>query len=454
MPQYESKISMRSLSNLCEEYKKNNYISPEDFKTYDVKRGLRNADGSGVVAGLTRICNVHGYYFSDGERIPDKGKLTYRGIDVADIVKGCSADGHFGFEEVIWLLLFGELPTKEKLDGFREILGECRELPEYFAEDMIIKAPSPNVMNKLARSVLALYSYDMNPDNTSITNIIRQSIELISRLPTIMVYAYQVKRRQYDHKSMFFHPIDKNHSTSEFILSSMRADRRFTPEEAALLDTCLILHAEHGGGNNSSFACRVLSSSGTDTYSAIAAAIGSLKGPRHGGANIKTVEMLGYLKDGIKDYKDDEEIANFLAKLIRKEEGDRSGLIYGMGHAIYTLSDPRATILRDQADKLAHEKGFGDDFDLLRAVERLTPQVFLKEKGIDKPMCANVDLYSGLVYRTLGISDDLFTPLFAVARIAGWSAHRVEEFISGGKIMRPAYRAVYEKAKYIPISER
>lgn len=454
MPQYESKISMRSLSNLCEEYKKNNYISPDDYKTYDVKRGLRNADGSGVVAGLTRICNVHGYYFSDGARIPDKGKLAYRGIDVAEIIEGCTAAGHFGFEEVAWLLLFGELPTREKLDGFREILGECRELPEYFAEDMIIKAPSPNVMNKLARSVLALYSYDMNPDNTSITNIIRQSIELIARIPTIMVYAYQVKRRQYDHKSMYFHPIDKSHSTSEFILSSMRADRKFTAEEARLLDTCLILHAEHGGGNNSSFACRVLSSSGTDTYSAIAAAIGSLKGPRHGGANIKTMEMLSHIKENVKDYKDDEEIAAFLTKLIRKEAGDRSGLIYGMGHAIYTLSDPRATILRDNADKLAHEKGFGEDFDLLRAVERLTPGIFLKEKGVDKPMCANVDLYSGLVYRTLGVSDDLFTPLFAVARIAGWSAHRVEEFISGGKIIRPAYRAVYEKEKYIPINDR
>ena len=454
MPQYESKISMRSLSNLCEEYKKNNYISPDDYKTYDVKRGLRNADGSGVVAGLTRICNVHGYYFSDGARIPDKGKLTYRGIDVAEIIEGCTAAGHFGFEEVAWLLLFGELPTREKLDGFREILGECRELPEYFAEDMIIKAPSPNVMNKLARSVLALYSYDMNPDNTSITNIIRQSIELIARIPTIMVYAYQVKRRQYDHKSMYFHPIDKSHSTSEFILSSMRADRKFTAEEARLLDTCLILHAEHGGGNNSSFACRVLSSSGTDTYSAIAAAIGSLKGPRHGGANIKTMEMLSHIKENVKDYKDDEEIAAFLTKLIRKEAGDRSGLIYGMGHAIYTLSDPRATILRDNADKLAHEEGFGEDFDLLRAVERLTPGIFLKEKGVDKPMCANVDLYSGLVYRTLGVSDDLFTPLFAVARIAGWSAHRVEEFISGGKIIRPAYRAVYEKEKYIPINDR
>lgn len=454
MPQYESKISMRSLSNLCEEYKKNNYISPDDYKTYDVKRGLRNADGSGVVAGLTRICNVHGYYFSDGARIPDKGKLTYRGIDVAEIIEGCTAAGHFGFEEVVWLLLFGELPTREKLDGFREILGECRELPEYFAEDMIIKAPSPNVMNKLARSVLALYSYDMNPDNTSITNIIRQSIELIARIPTIMVYAYQVKRRQYDHKSMYFHPIDKSHSTAEFILSSMRADRKFTAEEARLLDTCLILHAEHGGGNNSSFACRVLSSSGTDTYSAIAAAIGSLKGPRHGGANIKTMEMLSHIKENVKDYKDDEEIAAFLTKLIRKEAGDRSGLIYGMGHAIYTLSDPRATILRDNADKLAHEKGFGEDFDLLRAVERLTPGIFLKEKGVDKPMCANVDLYSGLVYRTLGVSDDLFTPLFAVARIAGWSAHRVEEFISGGKIIRPAYRAVYEKEKYIPINDR
>ncbi len=454
MKTQESKISMISLSSLCEEYKKNNYIDTADFEKYDVKRGLRNADGSGVMAGLTRICNVHGYYISDGERVPDKGQLTYRGMDVEDIINGCNRDDRFGFEEIIWLLLFGELPNKEKLDGFREILGECRELPEYFAEDMIIKAPSPNVMNKLARSVLALYSYDANPDNTSITNILRQSIELIAQLPTIMVYAYQVKRRQYDRQSMIFHPIEKGQSTAEFILSSMRNDRKFTHEEAKLLDTCLILHAEHGGGNNSSFACRVLSSSGTDTYSAIAAAIGSLKGPRHGGANIKVIEMLEHIKNGVKDYKDDDEIKAFLKKIINREEGDHSGLIYGMGHAIYTLSDPRATIIRDHADKLAHEKGFGKDFDILRAVERLTPEVFAEVKGFTKPMCANVDLYSGLVYRTLGIPSELYTPIFAISRIAGWCAHRVEEFVSGGKIIRPAYRAVSKPLKYIPIEER
>lgn len=454
MGKYESKISMLSLSSLCEEYKKNNYIDTADFEKYDVKRGLRNADGSGVMAGLTRICNVHGYYISDGERTPDKGRLVYRGMSVEDIVNGCEKENRFGFEETIWLLLFGELPNREKLDGFKEIIGECRELPEYFAEDMIIKAPSANVMNKLARSVLALYSYDANPDNTSIPNILRQSIELIAQLPTIMVYAYQVKRRQFEHKSMFFHPINKNQSTAEFILSAMRADRQFTDEEAKLLDTCLILHAEHGGGNNSTFASRVLSSSGTDTYSAIAAAIGSLKGPRHGGANNKVMEMLGYLKEGVHDYKDDEEIKSFLTKMIKREEGDRTGLIYGMGHAIYTLSDPRAVILHEKANKIAHEKGFGDDFELLEAVERLTPEVFAEVKGNTKPMCANVDLYSGIVYRTLGIPDDLFTPIFAISRIAGWCAHRVEEFVSGGRIIRPAYRAVSKPAQYIPLDKR
>ena len=450
----KSKISMLSLSNLCEEYKKYNYIDPAYYDKYDVKRGLRNANGSGVMAGLTNICNVHGYVVSDGEKVPAEGRLVYRGIDVNDIVNACNSEKRFGFEETAWLLLFGELPDVEKLAGFRNILAECRELPEYFAEDMIIKAPSANVMNKLARSVLALYSYDATPDNTSIPNVLRQSIELIARLPTIMVYAYQVKRRHFENKSMYFHPIDKSHSTAEFILSAMRADRCFTPEEARLLDTCLILHAEHGGGNNSTFTTRVLSSSGTDTYSAIAAAIGSLKGPRHSGANGKVIEMLDYMKQEVKDYKDDEEIAAFLTKVIQKEAGDRSGLIYGMGHAVYTLSDPRAIILREQARSLALEKGFEREFTLLEGVERLAPQVFAKQRGEIKTMCANVDLYSGLVYRTLGINEDLFCPLFAIARIAGWCAHRVEEIVTGGRIIRPAYKSVIHTRKYTPLSER
>ena len=450
----KSKISMLSLSNLCEEYKKYNYIDPAYYDKYDVKRGLRNANGSGVMAGLTNICNVHGYVMSDGEKMPAEGKLVYRGIDVNDIVNACHAENRFGFEETAWLLLFGELPDVEKLAGFRSILAECRDLPEYFAEDMIIKAPSANVMNKLARSVLALYSYDATPDNTSIPNVLRQSIELIARLPTIMVYAYQVKRRHFENQSMYFHPIDKAHSTAEFILSAMRADRCFTPEEARLLDTCLILHAEHGGGNNSTFTTRVLSSSGTDTYSAIAAAIGSLKGPRHGGANGKVIEMLDHMKNEVRDHKDDDEIATFLTKIIHKEAGDRSGLIYGMGHAVYTLSDPRAIILREQARNLAIQKGFEREFALLEGVERLAPQVFAKQRGEIKTMCANVDLYSGLVYRTLGINEDLFCPLFAIARIAGWCAHRVEEIVTGGRIIRPAYKSVIHTRKYTPLTER
>ena len=450
----KSKISMLSLSNLCEEYKKYNYIDPAYYDKYEVKRGLRNTNGSGVMAGLTNICNVHGYVVSDGEKTPAEGRLIYRGIDVNDIVNACCAEKRFGYEETAWLLLFGELPDAEKLAGFRSILAECRELPEYFAEDMIIKAPSANVMNKLARSVLALYSYDATPDYTSIPNVLRQAIELFAHLPTIMVYAYQVKRRHFDNKSMYFHPIDKSHSTAEFILSAMRADRCFTPEEARLLDTCLILHAEHGGGNNSTFTTRVLSSSGTDTYSAIAAAIGSLKGPRHGGANGKVIEMLDYMKNEVKDYKDDEEIAAFLTKVIKKEAGDRSGLIYGMGHAVYTLSDPRALILREQARNLAFEKGYEREFTLLEGVERLAPQVFAKQRGGIKTMCANVDLYSGLVYRTLGINEDLFCPLFAIARIAGWCAHRVEEIVTGGRIIRPAYKSVIHPRSYVPLEER
>ncbi len=439
---------------LCGEYIKNNTISPEAYEKYHILRGLRNKDGSGVRAGLTKICNVHGYLINETERMPVDGELTYRGVNINDIVAGFQGDDRFGFEETAYLLLFGTLPTPNQLKDFSALLAECRELPSFFVDDMIIKAPSPNIMNKLARSVLALYSYDDNPDDTSLSNVIRQSVNLIAQFPTIAVSAYQVKKRHYDNDSMFFHPINKEHSTAECILSSLRPDRQFTDAEAKLLDLCLVLHAEHGGGNNSTFSCRVLSSSGTDTYSAIAASVGSLKGPKHGGANIKVVEMLEHIKNGVNNYNDDAEIAAFIEKLIRKEEGDRSGLIYGMGHAIYTKSDPRAIILKANAKKLALEKGFDEDFTILDAVERLTPEVFSKVKGVCKDMCANVDLYSGLVYKVLGIPTDLYTPLFAISRIAGWSAHRIEELYSGGKIIRPGYTAIDGNHSYIPMNER
>ena len=445
---------MPVLKELCEEFRANNSIPPEKFEHYQVKRGLRNPDGTGVMAGLTRICNVHGYLIDDGERVPDEGKLTYRGIDVQDIIEGCEVENRFGYEEVAWLLLFGKQPTRSQLDSFCQFLNSKRELPPYFAEDMIIKAPSPNIMNKLARSVLALYSYDDNPDDTSLENNMGQAIQLIARLPTIMTYAYQVKRRHYDKESMFFHPINPEHSTAESILNAIRPDRVFTDEEAKLLDLLLILHAEHGGGNNSTFATRVLTSSGTDIYSAIAAAIGSLKGPRHGGANLRVMQMQEDLMRNVSDWKDEDEILAYLEKILRKEAGDHSGLIYGMGHAVYTLSDPRAVILRARAKALAEERGYLDKFSLFERVERLSPTAFAKVRGDAKVICANVDFYSGLVYEMLGIPQDLVTPMFAVARMAGWCAHRMEEMMTGGRIIRPAYRAIVKNQKYIPIDQR
>ena len=448
------KNSQSTMEELCDEFRANNKIPPDKFELYQVKRGLRNPDGTGVMAGLTLICNVHGYLINDGERIPDEGKLTYRGIDIRDIVEGCRRDNRFGFEEVAWLLLFGKLPEREQLETFCGVLNSQRELPEYFAEDMIIKAPSKNIMNKLARSVLALYSYDDNPDDPSLENNMRQAIALIARLPTIMTYAYQVKRRHFDKESMFFHPLDPSHSTAESILNAIRPDRRFTDEEAKLLDLIMILHAEHGGGNNSTFTTRVLSSTGTDMYSAISAAIGSLKGPRHGGANHRVMMMMDDLMEHVSDWKDDAEIFQYLEKIVRKEVGDRSGLIYGMGHAIYTLSDPRAVILREKARSLAEEKGYSDKFDLFEAVERLSPEVFARIKGDTKVISANVDFYSGLVYEMLNIPDDLYTPLFAISRIAGWCAHRIEELTTGGRIIRPAYRSLSTSRLYVPMCDR
>lgn len=441
-------------SSLCEEYKKYNYIDPADFVRYHVKRGLRNEDGTGVMAGLTRVCNVRGYIVDDGERIPIPGQLNYRGISLDEIVKGCDSDERFGFEEVVWLLLFGYLPTKEKLQWFRDTLSKMRELPHSFAEDMIIKAPSRNVMNKLARSVLALYSYDENPDDISLENVLRQSLGLIGKLPVIMSYAYQVKRRHYDGDSMFFHPIDPNHSTAECILSSIRPDRKFTHHEAIILDRCLMLHADHGGGNNSTFTTRVLSSTGTDTYAAISAAIGSLKGPKHGGANIKVLEMMNDIKANVADISDEGQIKDYIVKILKKEANDRTGLVYGMGHAVYTISDPRATLIKKMAQEMCEKNGLEADFKLLDAIERLTPDILCELKGRKQYICANVDLYSGLVYSALGIPGELFTPIFAIARVAGWSAHRMEELATDSRIMRPAYKAVWHKQPYIDMNDR
>ncbi|MBO5066677.1 MAG: citrate/2-methylcitrate synthase [Clostridia bacterium] len=454
MSTYIEPIIFKGFPELCDELKKYSVVSAEYFDRFEVKRGLRNRDGSGVAAGLTKVSAVEGYHIEDGERKPVEGHLKYRGVDINDLVDGCIRENRFGYEEVAWLLLFGHLPTKEQLADFSQMLSEARELPDDFIEDMIMKAPSPNIMNKLERSVLSLYSYDSNPDDISIENVMRQSIQLIAKLPTIMTYAYQVKRRYYLKKSMYLHPLKSGLSTAETILYNTRSNRKFTDEEAKLLDLCLMIHAEHGGGNNSAFATRVLTSSGTDTYSAISAGIGSLKGPRHGGANLKVAEMMNYLKADVNDITDEGQIADFLKKIINREAGDKSGLVYGMGHAVYTLSDPRQIILKREAAKLADEKGFADEFKALDLIERLTPEIFASVKNNNKKICANVDLYSGLIYQMLGIPEDLYTPLFAIARVAGWSAHRMEELMLGNRVIRPAYKNMVVPKEYAPIDER
>ena len=452
--EYISSISQDFISNLCGELEKNNQIKPGDYQKYRVKRGLRNPDGTGVMAGLSHVSSVEGYYILDNERIPKEGKLSYRGYDLKDIIADCVKEDRFGFEEVVWLLIFGTLPTRDQIAEIRNVLGEGRALPDEFIEDMIMKHPSKDIMNKMARCVMSLYSYDENPDDISTPNVLRQSLQLIAQFPTMMNSAYQIKRRAFYNKSMYLHPIDPKLSTAESILRLLRSDKKYTDEEAKLLDICLMIHADHGGGNNSTFSTRVLTSSGTDTYSAITAGSGSLKGPRHGGANIKVAHQMEYIMENLDDSTNDSQVKDMIAKIIKKEAGDGSGLIYGMGHAVYTLSDPRAVILKRSAKKLAFEHGFEKEFMTLDAIERLTPQVFTEIKGIEKPMCANVDLYSGLVYRVLGIPEDLYTPLFASARVAGWCAHRLEELTTSSKIMRPAYKSVIKYRAYTPLEQR
>lgn len=438
------------IQDLCEEFRRYNKIDSDLYERFDVKRGLRNQDGTGVMAGLTQICNVHGYVVNEGEREPVEGALYYRGYNVRDLVHNSQAEGRFGFEEVIYLLIFGVLPNEKQLDLLRRVLSHFYYLPESFFEDMMLKAPSANIMNKLARSVLALYSYDENPEDLSLESEIGKALQIIARMGNMAIKAYQIKRRFFDGQTMFLHPEKPGLSIAEEILSLLRGDRIYTKEEALLLDLCLMLHAEHGGGNNSTFACRVLSSSHTDAYSAYGGAIGALKGPLHGGANLQVVRMVENIKAHVPHYTERGAVADYLARILKKEAGDGSGKIYGMGHAVYTLSDPRAVMFKKYAFKTAENTPYADDFRLLCLIEELTPELMAK-KGVHKPMCANVDLYSGLVYKMLEIPEDLFTPLFAVSRIVGWSAHRIEELTTGNRIIRPAYKSVSRPLEYVPL---
>ena len=447
-------VSAGFLEGLCEEYRKNNRIDPAAYDKWEVKRGLRNADGTGVVAGVTEIANVRGYYIQDGERVPMPGQLIYRGIDMAELIQGFTSEGRFGYAETAYLLLFGALPTKQRLADFEAFMEAHHDLPSMFTEDMILKAPSPDVMNKLGRAVLTLYSYDDNPEDMALSSELRRAMILVARAPQIVAHAYAAKRHYYDNDSLYLHRPQPGLTMAENFLWAVRHDNKFTPEEAKLLDLCMVIHAEHGGGNNSAFTCRVLTSTGTDLYSSIAGAIGSLKGPRHGGANKKVMEMFQYIEDGVRDWTDEEEVSAYLGRLMDKEAGDRSGLIYGMGHAIYTLSDPRAVLLKKYAKGLAESKGMLDEFQLYEAVERLTPRV-MAAHGQRKVVCANVDLFSGFVYKMMGIPMELYTPLFAMARMVGWCAHRVEElFTPGGRIIRPAYKVVAPLRPFVPLEER
>ncbi len=451
--QYESP-NLAVLNDLAKMATANDYIDPELYTKYDVKRGLRDADGKGVLVGLTRIGNVYGYDVVDGKPVAVPGKLIYRGYDVVDIISDIESNDQFGYEQVVYLLLFGELPNASQLAEFDAMLGDYRELPNNFVEDMILKSPSSDIMNKLARSVLVSYSYDPNPEDVSIANNLLQCVQLIARFPTMVAYGYQAKRRHYDGKSMYLHNPLPNLSTAENFLRMIRADKNYDKLEAEILDLSLILHAEHGGGNNSSLTVHVVSSADTDTYSSIGAAVGSLKGRRHGGANIKVAEMMDDIKANVKDWSSEREVGDYLRKIVRKEAFDRTGLVYGQGHAVYTISDPRALLLREKARKLAEVKKCTEEYELYCLIERIFPQIFKEEKGDDKRICTNVDFFSGFVYSMLGIPRELYTPIFAISRIAGWSAHRLEEIVSGGRIYRPAFKQVGEFREYVKLDDR
>lgn len=432
----------------------NSKINPELYGKYEVKRGLRDISGKGVLAGLTNISKIVSYITRDNDVIPCEGRLLYRGICIEDIVNGFISDNRFGFEEVCFLLLFGYLPNEQEYNRIRDVLAEYTVLPSGFVRDTIMNAPSCDMMNALAKSVLTLYSYDDRADDISIPNVIRQSLQLIARFPLLAVYSYQAYMHYYHKKSLFIHAPQKEMSIAENILHMLRPDSSYTSAEAQILDLALVLHAEHGGGNNSTFTTHVVTSSGTDTYSAVAASLASLKGPRHGGANIKVVQMFEDIKANVKDWNDDEEIYAYLERILSKEAFDKSGLIYGIGHAVYSLSDPRAVIFKGYVEKLAGEKGMEDEYMLYSKVEKLAPAAISNVRKMYKGVSANVDFYSGFVYKMLNLPVELFTPLFAVARIAGWSAHRVEEIISAGKIIRPAYKSVLQQREYVKMKDR
>ncbi len=449
-----SGVDREIFSDLSELAKKNNPINPEFYEKYDVKRGLRNNNGTGVLVGLTKIGEVKGYELRDDQKIPCKGELFYRGIELQTFVKGFQEEKRYGFEECIYLLLFGNLPSKSELLQFNDVLDSFRELPKNFKEKLIFAHPSKDVMNQIQRSLLGLYTYDNIPEDLSISNLVSQSLNLIAKLPTLVAYSYQAKIHNYDAKSMYIHSSQSGKGTAENILYMIRPNSEYTKLEAEILDLLLVVHAEHGGGNNSAFTTRVLASSGTDIYSIIAAAIGSLKGPKHGGANLKVYEMIENIKDNIGAYPSNEELKEYLRKMLKKEVFDNSGLIYGMGHAIYTESDPRAVLLKEKARELSVQKGTEKDFALYENIEKLTKEIFKEQKGEEAIIAANVDLYSGFVYRMLDIPTEIFTPLFAIARMGGWCAHRIEQILSDVKIIRPAYRSVAEKVKYIPLEKR
>ncbi len=432
----------------------NNQIVSDMYVQHNVKRGLRDLDGSGVVAGLTEVSDIQSKIVDEqGNVYPCEGKLAYRGINVRDIVKGFLDENRFGFEETIYLLLFSKLPSKQELSDFTAQLSTYRSLPPSFVRDMILKAPGKDMMNILSRSVLALYAYDDNPDDVSIPNVLRQCLQLIARFPLLAVYGYQSFQHYHNNNSLFIHYPKPELGTAENLLYILREDGKFTPLEAKILDIALVLHAEHGGGNNSTFTTHVVTSSGTDTYSAVSAALGSLKGPRHGGANIKVMKMFDDMKATI-DTTDKAAIQGYLERLLDKQAFDKAGLIYGMGHAVYSLSDPRADILRTYAKQLAEEKGMQAEYELYETVENLAPAIISEKRKIYKGVSANVDFYSGMVYKMLGLPYELFTPIFAVARIAGWSAHRLEEIQNAGKIIRPAYICVKEEEQYVKQSDR
>ncbi len=442
------------LDGLSELTIKKGPINPELYHKYEVKRGLRDLDGRGVLVGLTEIGEVHSYIIDEGEMVPVPGRLIYRGYDITDLARGFMEDNRFGFEETAYLLLFGRLPNRQELIDFHNLLDIYQKLPDNFARDMILNVPSKDIMNGMARSVLGFYCYDTNPDDTSIRNVLKQCIRLIAAFPALAVYCYQAYTHYHGNKSLVIHSPQPELSLAENILYMLRPNHKYTELEARLLDLALVLHAEHGGGNNSSFVTHVVTSTGTDTYSAVAAALGSLRGPKHGGANHKVIQMFQDIKEKISDWQDEDELSAYLDKILLKDAFDRSGLIYGIGHAVYSISDPRAVVLKHYASMLAAEKGLDNEFNLYAKVEELAPKVIAKHTKIYKGVSANVDFYSGFVYQMLNLPLEMFTPIFALSRIAGWSAHRIEEIVNGGKIIRPAYKSVVPRQKYVPLNKR